>query len=160
MHFGAAAPGDSQENGHDTIPAQVSRQLFDELIGWIALNTSYDLLRAYRVPATMSFCEIDRVVPYQGTDLIVEKGLLAAYDVSRRHIFLVRPWSPLDRFDQSVLLHEMIHDVQLGNRDWNCVGEPELEAYLLQDRWLVERGIHHGFDWGMIHEWSDCSNSD
>lgn len=143
-----------------TIPEAFSTQLFDELIGWIALHTSYDLQLAYQAPATVSFCEIDESVDYEGSDLIVEHGLLAAYDLRRRHIYLVRPWSSVDLYDQSVLLHEMIHDIQWTNREWDCVGEPELEAYMLQNKWLMEHGIHHPFNWRLIFRISDCGSGD
>lgn len=139
-----------------TIPEAFSTQLFDELIGWIALHTSYDLLPAYQAPATVSFCEIHQAVEYEGADLIVEEGLLAAYDVTRRHIYLVEPWSPEDLYDRSVLLHEMVHDIQWSNREWNCAGEPELEAYMLQNKWLLEHGISHPFNWGLIFRMSEC----
>lgn len=157
LAFTAIASGNPREIGCKPIPEALSKDLFDGLIGWIALNTSYDLLLAYRTPATVSFCDLDQSVVYEDSALIVEKGLLAAYDVTRRHIYLVRPWSPVSKFDQSVLLHEMIHDIQLSNRDWKCLGEPELEAYMLQDKWLVEHGIHHPFDWKMIFALSNCA---
>ena len=130
--------------------------MFDALIAWIALNTSYDLRQAYADPPTLSFCRVGDIIVYEHEDLLVDPLLYAAYDRERRHIFLTHPWSMLDLFDQSVLLHEMIHDVQLGNRDWACVGAPELEAYFLQDRWLQEHGVVHPFDWEVIRWLSRC----
>ena len=130
--------------------------MFKEMIAWIALNTSYDLLTVYNAPPTVSFCEVGEVIEYEQADLLVDAVLLAAYDREKRHIFLTHPWSPLNYFDQSVLLHELIHDVQLQNKDWDCVGAPELEAYQLQDKWLFEHGIIHQFNWPMILRLSIC----
>ena len=141
------------------VPSIVPEVLFNELIGWIALNSSYDLGAAYRSPPTLSFCYVGETVIYEGTELFVEIFLKAAFDLPNRHIYLVHPWSPVNLFDQSVLLHELIHDVQHHNRDWDCRGAPELEAYLLQDKWLVEHGVFYPFDWGTIRMLSDCGIS-
>ena len=89
-----------------------------------------------------------------------EEGLWATFDHTNRHIYLVRPWSLFNVFDQSTLLHEMIHDIQLSNREWDCLGAPELEAYLLQDKWLQEHGIYHQFNWPAIIRMSQCTGED
>lgn len=130
--------------------------MFNELIAWIAMNTSYDLFVVYTDPPTISFCEVGEVIEYEHADLLVDAVLLAALDREKRHIFLTYPWSPMNYFDQSVLLHELIHDVQLQNQDWDCVGAPEWEAYQLQDKWLFEHGIIHQFNWPMIKRLSLC----
>lgn len=138
------------------VPSVVGEDLFDHLIAWIAINTSYDLMTAYHDPPTISFCRAGETIDYENADLLVDVSLLAAYDRQERHIFLTHPWSPLNLFDQSVLLHELIHDVQLQNRVWACPGAPEREAYLLQDKWLVEHGLQYRFDWRMISRLSRC----
>ncbi|NKX43804.1 DUF6647 family protein [Roseicyclus persicicus] len=142
------------------LPEAIGRPLFDGLVGWIALATDYDLLPTYTDPPTVSFCRVGETIAYAQADLIVDPALLAAYDHGQTHIFLTHPWSPVSLFDQSVLLHELIHHVQLTNRDWACTGAPELEAYLLQDRWLQERGVRHPFDWRMILALSRCPGAD
>jgi hypothetical protein len=53
-------------------------------------------------------------------------------------------------------LHELIHDVQLLNRDWDCAGSTEWEAYRLQDQWLQEQGVILPFDWPAIRRLSEC----
>lgn len=140
----------------EPLPVVVSRELYDELIGWIAIHTSYNLLFVYRDPVTVSFCDIGQLVEYEDRELLVEDPLRAAYDVSRRHIYIVRPWSPLNVYDRSILLHEMIHDVQLHSKEWECQRESELEAYLLQEKWLLEQGVRYDFDWEMILSLSRC----
>ena len=139
-----------------TVPEVIGARLFDEMIAWIAMNTSYDLLQAHEDPPTLSFCRVGDMIVYEQEDVLVDPVLFAAYDRERRHIFLTEPWAMLNLFDQSVLLHELIHDVQLSNRAWPCRGAPELEAYFLQDRWLQERGIRHPFDWDVIRFLSRC----
>lgn len=134
----------------------VSRQLLDELIGWIALHTSYDVSQLYRDPPAISFCSVGEQIVYEGRQLFVEPELNAAFDLPNRRLHIVLPWSPENLFDRSVLLHELIHDVQLSNRDWPCIGAPEFEAYDLQDRWLLEHGIDHPFNWLAILTLSTC----
>jgi hypothetical protein len=138
------------------VPTVIGDVLFDQLVGWIAINTSYDLTRVYNDPPTISFCQVGETIDYEHADLLVDVSLLAAYDRIERHVFLTHPWSPLDLFDQSVLLHELIHDAQLQNRDWACPRAPEREAYLLQDKRLVEHGVQHQFDWRMFSRISRC----
>lgn len=134
-------------------------KIIDTLIGWIAVSTDYDVRSTYDAPPTISFCDIGDIVEYEGKSLLVEKELQAAIDFSRRHIYLVMPWNEANLFDLSVLLHELIHDVQLANRGWECIGEPEWEAYRLQDLWLRQHGILWDFDWPAIAEISNCAAS-
>ena len=134
----------------------VTQEVLDELVGWIALHTVYDVSATYRDPPLVTFCDIGETVRYEGSDLLIDETLRAAYDASDRHIHIVLPWRAEDTFDRSVLLHELIHDVQLLNRDWDCIGAPEWEAYKLQDRWLREHGIAHDFDWLVIYMLSRC----
>ena len=133
-----------------------SAALVSDLLGWIALNTMYSVKAAWDDPPEVSFCDVGETLAYEGSTLIVEPFLAAAYDLPARRIHLVRPWSEDDPRDVSVLLHELIHDVQLGDHEWPCTGAPELEAYWLQDKWLAERGIVSGFDWRPIIMMSTC----
>lgn len=152
-----AAPAHAEEPAcPDPTAVEIPRAVFDQLVGWIALRTTYDVRQLYRDPPTISFCTVGEIVAYEGSDLTVEDGLRAAYDLSRRHVYLVQPWSVDDLFDRSVLLHELIHDVQLSNREWDCIGAPEWEAYQLQDLWLTEHGISHDFNWLGIYLMSRC----
>ncbi len=138
-----------------TRPA-VTRSDLDSLIGWIALKTDYDLRSVYHDPPEIVFCQVGEIVDYEAERLLVDEILAAAYDLSRRRIYLVQPWTSEEPFDLSVLLHELIHAVQLDNRDWPCPGAPEWEAYTLQFLWLQDQGIMPDFDWRTIHKLSQC----
>ncbi len=134
----------------------VTRSDLDALIGWIALKTDYDLSAVYRDPPEIVFCQVGEIVDYEAEGLIVDQVLAAAYDLSRRRIYLVQPWTAEEPFDLSVLLHELVHAVQLDNRDWPCPGAPEWEAYGLQSLWLREQGVAVSFDWSAIRTLSQC----
>jgi hypothetical protein len=141
---------------HRPIPEVLPPMLFDDLVSWIARNTIYDLRHTYAHPPTLSFCDVGDIVAYEDDDLYVDESLLAVFDAKARHIYLKQPWTPLRLFDQSILLHELIHDVQTQSHDWACVGAPEPEAYRLQQKWLIEHGIDTPFDWDAIKRLSRC----
>ena len=153
----AAEPTDLDCVAPATTPGPaVNRSDLDRLIGWIALRTDYDLRAVFRDPPEIVFCQVGEFVDYEVDEILVDEILAAAYDLSRRRIYLVQPWSANDPFDLSVLLHELIHVVQLDNRDWPCPGAPEWEAYTLQSLWLMDQGLIPNFDWNTIRQLSEC----
>ena len=154
----SAPPLAAQQSGdcNDTATALPSPELMRTLTQWIGAHTDYDITRSLRTPPSVSFCMTGETIRYEGHDLLVDPELRAAYDLSARRIFLVRPWQADNPNDVSALLHELIHDVQPLNRDWPCIGAPEWEAYSLQEQWLQARGIDPGFDWMSIYMWSRC----
>lgn len=137
-------------------PPEVPAALLTELTGWIALHTMYDVRELAASPPEIRFCAVGTDIDYEGQILRVEPELRAAYDLPGRVVHLVLPWSADDPYHRSVLLHELIHDVQLSNRDWACTGEPEWEAYTLQAIYLEEWGIIPPFDWAGILRLSRC----
>lgn len=134
----------------------VAPSLYANLVGWIALNSSYDVSRTWYDPPQILFCSVGDVVEYEGRDLLVDRELRALYDLSDRRITIALPWSPDGLIDRSILLHEIFHDVQHQNQEWECIGEPEWEAYRMQDKWLQEHGAVLPFDWPMIRRLSTC----
>ena len=156
----AGCPVPTEAPAASPISEVIPEDVFNHLIGWLALHTAFDLMQAYQSPPRIAFCAVGEIVDYEEKRLLVEKGLRAAFDHTNRRIYLVHPWSWDDPFDLSVLLHEMIHDIQLYSRDWSCKQAPEFEAYLLQDMWLREQGIIHPFNWIAILEFSRCPEKD
>ena len=134
----------------------IPENLISDLTGWIALHTMYDVGELHRSPPEIAFCSVGDWIEYEEGELRVEPELRAAYSHPADRIYLVLPWSADDPYDRSVLLHELIHKVQLANRDWPCVGAPELEAYMLQAEYLGTYGIDPGFDWRSIFLLSLC----
>lgn len=151
------APASADQTPYDACEdPSVPQRVFNDLIGWIALHTMYDVKPLANHLPEIVFCTKGERISYEGLDIPVEEGLRAVYDLSHRRVFLVRPWSADNPLDRSVLLHELVHIVQLDGRTWPCTGAPELEAYMLQDQYLKEYGIDAGFDWGAIFLLSIC----
>jgi len=111
---------------------------------------------ARRHKPTVSFCNFGDDLDYEHKHLVVESQFRGIYDKERRHIYLVAPWSADNPENVGTLLHELLHDVQLLNRDWPCWGRAEWQAYKLQEKWLKERGVDPGFSWIQIFLESRC----
>lgn len=155
--LGMAGPASAGETcaGDVELP-RVPEAVVAELVGWIARNTMYDMRTTWRDPPEIVFCSVGETIDYEGRDLLVDPALRAAYDLPARRIHLVEPWSADNLVDRSILLHELIHDAQLRDRDWDCLAAPEWEAYRLQDQWLQEQGVILPFDWPAIRRLSHC----
>lgn len=135
---------------------QPSDAVVAELLDWIGTASGYDTSRARAEPPTVLFCDEGDALDYPGGATLIEPGEGGVYDYENRVIYLVAPWEPDDPWKRSILLHELVHDVQFLNREWACPNATEEEAYRLQDRWLKEQGTQHDFDWLAIWFWSRC----
>jgi hypothetical protein len=112
------------------------------LLAWIGKNTDYDV--EYALP------NIVMTEPYNMCSNygISDKGqceaakLVGFYD-KELTIYLKTGFERTSKTDTSRLVHELIHYVQWKNGvDKNtCLGKLEVEAYELQDQWLVELGL-------------------
>ncbi|MBN2906338.1 MAG: hypothetical protein JXJ18_06500 [Rhodobacteraceae bacterium] len=155
--LGAEAPAATCARPDGAIPqTPVPAALVRDLLVWIGQATGYDVADSLASPPQIGFCQTGDWVDYEQTRVLVEEHLRAVYDWPNRRVLLVAPWAPDDPRDVSILLHELVHHVQLANRTWECLQAPEWEAYKLQERWLAERGIEAGFDWLQIYFLSRC----
>jgi hypothetical protein len=118
------------------------RDLMVALLTWIGGNTGYNVdldLPNIVFTARHNMCAqygINRVSTCDAS------GLKAFYD-KRETIYFGLKFDATDRDDMGRLLHELVHYVQWANgrpQD-TCLGELELEAYDLQDRWRTQRGL-------------------
>lgn len=128
----------------------------DELLDWISSNTDYDIARTAADFPEIVTCATGDVIDYAHEATLVDEGINGLYDFEDRRIYLIEPWDYGDLRDRSVLLHELFHAVQLDNREWECIGAPEWEAYKLQEAWLAEHGLEANFDWIQVYFRSRC----
>ena len=131
-------------------------ELIDDFAEWIEAETEYNVDIIKKNPPEVVFCDVDEIIEYEDTEITVPSDLRAAYDLPANRIFLVQPWDATDIENQSAFLHELVHAVQLGSRNWPCIQAPEWEAYSLQDLWLRQNGISKSFDWMQIYFLSRC----
>jgi hypothetical protein len=134
-------------------------ELITELIGWIASHTGYDVSQTRKDPPLVRFCKRGDTIDYESEAVMVEPHLRAAYDLEARVIYLVAPWQASRIEDQGVLLHELIHGIQWGARKWDCLQQPEYEAYRLHAAWLQEHRLPVPFDLSQIFMRSRCGKS-
>jgi hypothetical protein len=137
-------------------PGQPSARLMRDLIDWIARHSTHDVSAVNSSLPAVTFCQTGEVIDYEGRHMVVDRSLNAAYDELARRIWLVLPWSAGNRWHVSILLHELVHDVQFQSRSWPCPQASEEEAYRLQHDWLAEQGIASGFNWFAIQMRARC----
>jgi hypothetical protein len=66
----------------------------------------------------------------------------ALYSKNEHLIFLTNTWRKDDVLDQSILVYELVHHLQMENKiQLECWGRYEAQAYELQIRWLRTQGI-------------------
>lgn len=66
-------------------------------------------------------------------------------------------WDPESLRAQSYLVHEMVHHAQtLAGRKYPCNDAKEREAYMLQNKWLVEHGEDPIYSQEWINEMAVC----
>jgi hypothetical protein len=82
------------------------------------------------------------------------------YDAQSLTIYLVKPWSPDNPHDVSVLLHELVHHRQQIARNWECPNAQEFPAYRLQDKWLADHGLKAQVNWLAVLIESSCRARD
>jgi len=117
------------------------------LLGWINLNTEYDL-RVDQPNIVMT--EKANLCKQYGIDnrSTCEATNLKAFYNRGVTIYLHEDFNPSDTQDQARLLHELVHYIQWHN-DKNvgaCWGNLESEAYNLQDDWREENSLHRHTD--------------
>ncbi|PWE33699.1 hypothetical protein DDZ14_03255 [Maritimibacter sp. 55A14] len=126
------------------------------LLDWIDATSPYETEALREVPPRIIFCARGEHIPYGEGELVVDRALEGAYDPSARLIYLPQPWDAANLWDRSVLLHELVHFVQLESRLWDCINATEQEAYALQQRWLAGQGIAWEYDALLVFFRSRC----
>ena len=135
-----------------TDASNTAQHLFDEIVIWLSSN--FDL------PATPHGSEIkftsklelarmraaDRA-HWQGltqpeeVDELVQRTVVAVYDMKSKTIFLSDDWVGESPQDQSVLVHEIVHHLQnLAQLKFECPAAREKMAYMAQEKWLARFG--------------------
>jgi hypothetical protein len=110
------------------------------MLGWIVANTGMSLPE----PPDIKLVPQEELVEIQYGPSPPETTfqLEALYNHHSGTVYLRESWDAEDLFDRSVLLHELVHHVQITNElEVPCLAALERQAYELQAQWLEEQGI-------------------
>lgn len=158
LFHGLAASAAQSEDLMAWRESRTMAALVERLEIWIDRNT--DLPRRDQAPVIH---QIDRAAAL-GMPTSHQAGQGAnprgRYDPDSGTIWLVRPWSPRDPYDVSVLLHELVHHRQAKAGHWYCPGAQELPAYRLQRAWLGELGLQADVNWIAVVIEAGCTPRD
>ena len=125
------------------------KEIIMALMIWIGANTNYNV----DVPAPMFwFLTQDQLEQaYYGEENYEGTVLYGFYDITLNLIILPDTWDRTDPWDQSVLLHEIIHYLQDVNQiEYPCIEQMEKDTWPLQKQYLKEE---HNFDWDYDKLW-------
>ena len=117
----------------------ISPQSVQGYIDWIIQQTGW---RAAAVPPIRitSFAHLRELSGLSADAEWIRPG--AFYSKSEHLIYLADAWNKDDLVDQSILVHELVHHLQIENHiQFACWGRYEAQAYELQVQWLRTRGV-------------------
>lgn len=114
---------------------------------WIGANTEYNVdipLPNITITDSYNVCAIYGI---QDKGQCKAAQLFGFYN-KKNTIYLKNGFKPNNKIDRSKLMHELVHYVQWANgRHKNtCLGHLELEAYQIQDIWLLENNLTKNLD--------------
>ena len=126
--------------------------LIPSMLMWICLQVGCEVPPAPEVE-TVSRAELSRKVYGELAD--VDSTICGVYDSDIQTIFLPDGHCPGDLLDQSILLHELVHHVQVvTGMEYPCPPARERLAYELQARWLQEMGVEDPYTFMQVNEFT------
>lgn len=117
------------------------------LMAWLHFHTGYDIkveLPNIAITEMANLCQNYGITQPGNCEAMQLKGF---YNESHT-IYLHGNFNDNKPADQSRLLHELVHYIQWHNDEHlgGCWGMLEVEAYRLQDQWLLENGMEKQAD--------------
>ena len=120
----------------------IADALAEPMIEWITAKTE---LLSYEHPNIM-FVTAEWMASRLGQSSMMATPE-ALYGSATRTVYLLEEWSPQNIRDRSVLLHELVHHLQILNEAAvSCPAQYNRLAYQLQFEWLNEHGISEPFE--------------
>lgn len=154
------------------------KTLISIMMVWISIQTGFIIpdepLIVYKTPSEIRLyaygCYQDPIP--EGNDDICNSNTQVAgtpkalYDPDLGAILLPQGFKPNTILEESILLHELVHHLQYTNnydKEVECGGKLEEQAYTLQDKWLFEK--YHTNVWDVVgigrllyHILTNCQN--
>lgn len=137
------------------------KELLLALMVWISANTNYNYYQeapnvAYVSYETLHYMQFADKVPFDKNKRMVD----ALYVFEQETIYLPTGFVPDSPTKLAILVHELVHHIQtLSGRSWPCVAAMELEAYILQEKFLHSMGLvleDMGTNWLFVAMVSTC----
>jgi hypothetical protein len=128
------------ERAATSIPARISADVIRGYVKWIVDQTGWPTADVPPIK-TIPLGDLATMLLGPLSDL---EGIrpAALYSKNEHMIYLANTWKNDDVLDQSILVHELVHHLQMENHiQLECWGRYEVQAYELQIRWLRARGI-------------------
>jgi hypothetical protein len=118
------------------VETRATPSLLDAIELWLVAN--FGLAPTAEPPALVTVPAQRLVEIRYGPGSSVAPGeMMAAYDHGSRTIYLAEGWTGGSAAELSVLVHEMVHNLQASaDMRFACPAEQEVLAYRAQDAWL------------------------
>jgi hypothetical protein len=124
----------------DAVPsAKISSDTVRSYINWIIQQTGWPTADTPPIKIT-SFAHLRELSGLSSDAEWIRPA--AFYSKSEHLIYLADSWNTDDLVDQSILVHELVHHLQLEDHiQFACWGRYEAQAYQLQIQWLRTQGV-------------------
>ena len=138
------SPGESRRSSEafqqGSASAEIASDAVRSYINWIVQQTGWPVADIPPIKITTFGQMSDMLLgAFGGVEGIRPAAL---YSKSEHLIYLADSWNKDDLLDQSILVHELVHHLQIENRiQFECWGRYEAQAYELQAKWLRTQGI-------------------
>lgn len=122
------------------VPARADT--LSEAVRWVNENTKYDIEKMPSVH--FGTPEVLSTLKYNNPSIEV----LGLYECSTRRLWLTFGFATQDRFQKSIIIHELVHHAQCvtgAHALARCGSDLEEEAYDIQEKWLTQNGQPEGF---------------
>jgi hypothetical protein len=147
----SSTKSDTPENGRSELEVDPSVKISSETvrsdINWIIQQTGWPAAGIPPIKIT-SFAHLRELSGLSSDAEWIRPA--AFYSKSEHVIYLADKWNKNDLLDQSILVHELVHHLQIeDNIQFACWGRYEAQAYELQIRWLRTQGVEDPH--GLLH---------
>ena len=119
--------------------AKISSEAVRSYINWIIQQTGWPAAGIPPIKIT-SFAHLRELSGLSSDAEWIRPA--AFYSKSEHLIYLADSWNKDDLVDQSILVHELVHHLQIEDHiQFACWGRYEAQAYELQIQWLRTQGV-------------------
>jgi hypothetical protein len=137
---GSPAKSDNGRAEQEVSPSvKISSETVHSYINWIVQQTGWTAANVPPIKIT-SFAHLREL-----SGLATEAEWIrpaAFYSKDDHVIYLADSWNKDDLVDQSILVHELVHHLQIEDQiRFACWGRYEAQAYELQIQWLRTQGV-------------------